>query len=115
MEGVGQAPSARATRVRGRSPYERPLLALHPITSIPHQLQEAPYFPPPWGCIPVCQWKLDLTIHWAPQTRRTGPHTRHLGVVGVAVCRDYVVAVLATIWSENLKVYGRFVSLYFLR
>ena len=39
----------------------------------------------------------------------------HIWVIGMAVCGDKDMAALATIWSKNLQVYGRFVSLSFLR
>ena len=61
------------------------------------------------------RWKLDPTFHWAPQPQRTGPNTRLPMVIGMAVCGDKDMAALATIWSKNLHVYGRFVSLSFLR
>ena len=38
----------------------------------------------------------------------------YLCVIGMAVCRDKDMAALATIWSKNLEVYGRFVSISFL-
>ena len=41
--------------------------------------------------------------------------TPALWVIGLAVRGDKDMAALATIWSKNLQVYGRFVSLSFLR
>ena len=38
----------------------------------------------------------------------------YLWVMGIAICGDKDIAALATIWSKNLHVYGRFVSLSFL-
>ena len=38
----------------------------------------------------------------------------YLWVIGMAVCGDKLMAALATIWSKNLQVYGRFLSLSFL-
>ena len=38
----------------------------------------------------------------------------YLWVIGMTVCGDRDIAALATIWSKNLQVYGRFVSLSFL-
>ena len=35
--------------------------------------------------------------------------------MGMAVCGDKDMAALATIWSKNLLVYGRFVWFSFLR
>ena len=39
----------------------------------------------------------------------------YVWVIGMAVCGDKHMAALATIWSKNLQVYGRFVPLSFLR
>ena len=58
---------------------------------------------------------LDPFFHWAPQAQRTGGTPAYLWVMGMAVCRDKDMAALATIWSKNLQVYGRFVSLSLLR
>ena len=44
-----------------------------------------------------------------------GPTPAYLWVMGMAVCGDKGMAALATIWSHNLQVYGRFVSLSFSR
>ena len=39
----------------------------------------------------------------------------YVWVIGMAVCGDKDMAALATIWSKNLQVFGRFVPLLFLR
>ena len=59
------------------------------------------------------RWKLDPTIHSAPQPWRTGPTPAYLWEIGIAVRGDKDMAALATIWSEKLQVYGRFVSFRF--
>ena len=46
-------------------------------------------------------------------TRRRTP--AYLWVIGMAICGDKDMAVLATIWSKNLQVYGQSGSLSFLR
>ena len=38
----------------------------------------------------------------------------YLWVIGMAVCGDKDMAALATVWTKNLQVYGRFLSLSFL-
>ena len=55
------------------------------------------------------QLSIGLLNHGA-RARKTG----YLWVIGMAVCGDKKIAALATIWSKNLQVYGRFVSLLFL-
>ena len=39
----------------------------------------------------------------------------YLWVIGMAACGDKDMAVLVTIWSKNLRVYGHLLSLSFLR
>ena len=39
----------------------------------------------------------------------------YVWVISMAVCGDKDMAALATIWSKNLHVYGRFVPLSFVR
>ena len=66
-------------------PYKRLDLAptimgpVHPIAPTPcghHRLEQAIHFPPPRERLPMRRRKLVPSVHWAPQPRRTGPHTR---------------------------------------
>ena len=124
MEGVGQAACARSTRIHGRSPHKRPLLAvaivglLHPIAS--PLVDSIDWKRPLTFCLrgdayPCAggswtQLSIGLLNHGA-----RGQKSAYLWAIGMAVCGDKDMAALATIWSKNLRVYGRFVSLSFSR
>ena len=60
------------------------------------------------------RWKLDPTFHWLLNQGARGRTPAYLWVIGMALCGDKDMAVLATMWSKNLHLYGRFVSLSFL-
>ena len=124
MEGVGEAPCARSTRVRAGAPYRRTILpttivgALHPIAPtladtidwkrpLTFLLRGDAY---PFAVGRWTQLSIGLLIHGA---RARSP--AYLWVIGMAVCGDKDSAALATIWPKNMEVYGRFLSLSFLR
>ena len=123
MEGVGEAPCARSTAVRAGAPSKRPLLAatilgpLHPIAPTPcghHPLEEAAHFPPPGDAYP-CADGSSTQLSIGPLNHGARARTpAYVWVIGMAVCRDQDMAVLATIWFQNLQGHGRFFSLSFL-
>ena len=122
MEGVGEAPCARSTGVRAGAPYKRPLLV---STILARYIQSRP------PLVETINWKRLLTFllrgdsypcaggSWTQLSialLNHGARARtpaYLWVIGMAVCGDKDMAALATIWSKNLQVYGRFFSVSF--